>query len=159
MDAVSNDQGWRVILECLKKQDTSYEAHKRVGLLAYRTYLQARLDLVETVLGSAAKRKSAKPGGLKQKASDDAFSETSEFLLGNGKPEKLPKRTYTRLQKGDTVEIHLDASFLASVPRQTPFYPGAGRALSPYRRKRKRIYCSHGKKYRGPRPHRGCWGE
>ncbi len=29
-------------------------------------------------------------------------------MLGNGKPEKLPKRTYTRLQKGDTVEIHLE---------------------------------------------------
>ena len=105
---VSKDQGWRVILECLKTQDSSYEAHKRVALLEFQGYLLARLDLVETLLESAAKRKPAKPNSLSRKASDEELSETSEFLLGDGKPEKLHKRSYNRLPKGDTVEVQLE---------------------------------------------------
>ena len=105
---VSKDQGWRIILDCLNKQDLSYEAHKRVGLLEYQSYLQARLELVETLLGSAAKRKPAKPRGMSKKLSQNELSETSEFLLGDAKPEKLPKRAYKRLPKGDTVEIQLE---------------------------------------------------
>ena len=107
---VSKDQGWRVILECLNRQDSSYEDHKRAGLLAYQTYLQARLDMVETLLSSAAKRTPPRERGHHQKASKDDLLETSEFLLKEGSPEKLPKRSYRRLKKGDTVAIQLEPS-------------------------------------------------
>ena len=60
-----------------------------------------------SLLDSAVKR-IPKARGLHQKADNDDLAETSEFLLGEGKPEKLPKRSYRRLRKGDTAEIQLE---------------------------------------------------
>ena len=88
--------------------------------------------MVETLLGGAAKRPPPRERGHHQKASKDDLLETSEFLLKEGKPEKLPNRSYRRLKKGDTVEIQLEPSrslHLTLAKHRFTLVPG-----EPYRR-------------------------
>ena len=105
---INKDQDWQVILGCLKRQDASYEEYKQVALLEYCKYLQGRLNLIETLLSSAGKQSDKSGSKGRRPASEDELAETSEFILGDGRVEKLPKRAYRRLPKGDTVTVQLE---------------------------------------------------
>lgn len=109
MSLVSQDNDWRTVIDALNlTNDDKFEDHKRVALVKYMQYLQARQDVIRTLYSQRkANREEAAP---QTKSPEDKVRETLIFDLSGDAPEGNPSDEMRRLPKGEPVSFNVSAS-------------------------------------------------
>ena len=108
LSLISQDHDWRAIITALNQLPGQDEESKKVALVKYMQYLNARQEVVKTLYSSRVIAKHRAQNEGDSGSADINLKETVIFdisgLLG---PE--PKSSdYSRLPKGETVEIPLE---------------------------------------------------
>lgn len=108
---ISQDHGWRSIIGALNDIECTPESYKKIALVKYMQYLASRQDVVKSLY---ANRQPRVPGELRASNGAPVHRPTARFretmlLSVNGSAERdLHDATFSRLPKGETVEVDLD---------------------------------------------------
>ena len=105
MSVVSQDHDWRTIMMALNDAGPETEEYKRVALVKYIQYLNARQQVIRSIYGlrHRAMRAEQRNGGGSQDSPmrETVIFDVSNFVRGSG--EEL-----ARMPKGEQVEIDLE---------------------------------------------------
>ena len=106
MAVVSQDHDWRAIMTALNDADLEAEEYKRVALVKYIQYLNARQQVIRSVYGlrHRAMRGEQRSGSTAQDSPmrETVIFDVSSYVRGSG--EEL-----LRMPKGEQVEIDLES--------------------------------------------------
>ena len=107
MSVVTQDHDWRAIMSALNDSGAHTEEYKRVALVKYIQYLNARQQVIRSIYGlrHRSMRSDQRNGGGTSHDSpmrETVIFDVSSFVRGGG--EEL-----TRMPKGEQVEINLES--------------------------------------------------
>ena len=89
MSLVSQDNDWRTVIEALNlTNDDSFEDYKRVALVKYMQYLQARQDVIRTLYSQ--RKANREEAAVQTKSPEDKIRETLIFDLSEMSPKGAP---------------------------------------------------------------------
>jgi hypothetical protein len=110
---ISQDNSWRSIISALNGADRIPETYKKIALVKYMQYLTSRQEVVKNLYANRHRQETgeARPGnGSAVYRPTARFRETMLFDL-NGAPDLERQETsFSRLPKGETVEVDLEES-------------------------------------------------
>lgn len=108
---ISQDHNWRSIIGALNDADGIPEAYKKIALVKYMQYLTSRQEVVKSLY---ANRQPRGPGEIRPSNGaavhrpTTRFRETMLLNLNGGSDLELHDASFSRLPKGETVEVDLD---------------------------------------------------
>lgn len=128
LQAFSKDHGWRSLFEHLIALDSAYAAYRKVALVKYVRYLEAR----RTALGLFASQGHIREAGRED---DSSFLATAQVIVAQDlidtleEPHALLRTEFQRLPAGEAVELSLAGSdaitlILGVYPAQLNFQAG-----------------------------------
>jgi len=110
---ISQDNSWRSIISALNGADRIPETYKKIALVKYMQYLTSRQEVVKNLYANRHRQKTGqdRPGnGSAVYRPTARFRETMLFDL-NGAPDlERQEMAFSRLPKGETVEVDLEES-------------------------------------------------
>ena len=113
MSLVTQDNDWRAIIETLNGADDKFEEHKRLALVKYMQYLQARQDVIRTLYGHRKENAKEAAGALEtrgQKMRETLiFDQSEEAGVGVGVGVGDGGEGMRRLPKGEAVEFKVSS--------------------------------------------------
>ena len=106
LSLISQDHEWRAIVTALNQLSRPFEEYKKVALVKYMQYLNARQEIVKTIysIRRAMQSKAERPAdgnGAGAKLKETVIFDISAL----GEPPSKAALEYSRLPKGETVEI------------------------------------------------------
>ena len=109
MSLVTQDNDWRTVIEALNlTTGDSVEDYKRVALVKYMQYLQARQDAIRTLYSQ--RKANRNEAAVQVQSPEDKIRETLIFDLSEGVPDGSTDDGMRRLPKGEPISFGISAS-------------------------------------------------
>lgn len=108
---ISQDHNWRSIIGALNDAEVIPETYKKIALVKYMQYLTSRQEVVKSLYSNRQPRESgeARPlNGTPVHRPTARFRETMLLNLNGVSNLELDDASFSRLPKGETVEVDLD---------------------------------------------------
>jgi hypothetical protein len=108
---ISQDHNWRSIIGALNDETGIAEAYKKIALVKYMQYLTSRQEVVKSLYSNRQPRESAESrpsNGTPVHRPTARFRETMLLNLNGGSELELDDASFSRLPKGETVEVDLE---------------------------------------------------
>jgi hypothetical protein len=108
---ISQDNGWRSIIDALNTSERPCETYKKIALVKYMQYLTARQEVVKSLFANRQRnvddeQRNVNGGGVHRPTA--RFRETLIFDLNASNGDDEHDTAYSRLPKGETVELALE---------------------------------------------------
>ena len=109
ISSVSQDYEWRTVFSAVNALDDDHLQYKKATHIKYMQYLTNRQEVIKRIYTSRVQAR----GGLVEKSEgdkrpEDEFKETAIFDLTTLADAEKKEEEFSRLPKGETVEITLD---------------------------------------------------
>lgn len=108
---ISQDNGWRSIIGALNTTERSCETYKKIALVKYMQYLTSRQEVVKSLYTNRQNRDEhgeRRVNGGSVYRPPARFRETLIFDLNDSAEPDTPEIVFSRLPKGETVELALE---------------------------------------------------
>jgi hypothetical protein len=108
---ISQDHNWRSIIGALNDADVIPETYKKIALVKYMQYLTSRQEVVKSLYSNRQPREAGEirpSNGAPVHRPTARFRETMLLNLNGGSDLELDDASFSRLPKGETVEVDLD---------------------------------------------------
>lgn len=108
---ISQDHGWRSIIGALNEATGISETYKKIALVKYMQYLASRQEVVKSLYANRQPRASGESrpsNGVSVHRPTARFRETMLINLNGGPDPEFRDATFSRLPKGETVEVDLE---------------------------------------------------
>jgi len=108
---ISQDNNWRSIISALNGVELISETYKKIALVKYMQYLTSRQEVVKSLYSNRHPRDA---NGVRSESGPDVYRPTARFRETmlfdlNGIPDlEHSETTFSRLPKGETVEVDLE---------------------------------------------------
>ena len=105
LSLVSHDHQWRQIIGALNATPRLFEEYKKIALVKYMQYLTARQEVVKTLY----RNRRQQPSAPAKNNGEEKLRETLIFDLDAFAKEHAREAEFSRIPKGETVEINFEA--------------------------------------------------